>query len=167
MNTKQKPANFIAEQQTGFSLIEMLVATMVVAMSLTAISAVLTYSIKLSDQSLYREVATAKAQEGMDFFKRERVILGWSDFYDIVSGSYCLDQIPDPSQSETNHAFSGLATSCTGYELEVSEAPIGFKREATVNKPDTTTVEISIAVSWPNKDGDDIDVTISQVLKRR
>lgn len=150
----------------GFSLIELLIATTVVSLTLTAIATILTYSIKVNDQAIFREIATKKAQEGMDFFKRERVILGWNNFYSLLGSSYCLNQIPQPSVSSDNNAFDDLSISCTDYEIPVTGAPVEFKREVDISKSAGDTVSITITVSWPKGDFDSLSVELTQDFKQ-
>ncbi len=152
-------------EQTGFSLIELLVATMVVGLTLTAIVTTLTYSIKVNDQANYRDIAIQKAQEGVDFFKRERVILGWNNFYNLLNSSYCLDEIPDPSTSSSDHAFSGLASSCTDFDIPITGAAVEFKRTVSIDKSGGDEVDITVTVSWPLDDSNASEVEVSQLFK--
>ncbi|MEA2056610.1 MAG: prepilin-type N-terminal cleavage/methylation domain-containing protein [Patescibacteria group bacterium] len=159
---------FISKKKNrqGFSLIELLIATTVVSLTLTAIATILIYSIKVNDRAIFREIATKKAQEGMDFFKRERVILGWNNFYSLLGSSYCLNQIPQPSVSSDDSAFDNLSISCVDYEILVTGASAEFKREVDISKSGGDTVSITMTVSWPKGDYDSLSVELTQDFKQ-
>jgi len=168
--------------KSGFSLIEILFASLVVAMTLTAIAASLSYSINLNNQSNYRAIAIDKAQEGLDFFKRERVTLGWSEFQENLSNEtgssrieeeYCVASIPSPSDLPDTIAFSFLVSGqCSDYDLDVQGAGVNFKRNVTVSLvPGDIDEEIviTVTVSWPSRLGSDPDyntVELSQEFHR-
>ncbi len=160
---------------TGFSLIEILFATLVVAMTLTAIATSLSYSIKINNQSNYRSAAIDKAREGLDFFKRERVTLGWNTFHaeltdesgpNYVTETYCLPTIPDPSSLPGYVAFDSMGTgACSDYDLTIEGIAEDFKRDIEVEiDPDTLSnkLTITVTVSWMGDKGTDHTVELSQ-----
>lgn len=172
------PAQHSSSSQTsGFSLIEILVAAFVVGVALTAIATVLTYTINLSDQGVQREAAVQLAQEGIDFFKRERVILGWNDFVNELSSStYCLEQIPDPSLSAASSAFDALVSdgqdgACQDvdgnivYAISQDGVPQDMLREANVTEA-SGVVTIQVEVRWPKDATQDYQVQLEQELRQ-
>jgi prepilin-type N-terminal cleavage/methylation domain-containing protein len=167
-------------QVNGFSLIEILVAAFVVGVALTAIATVLAYTINLSDQGVQRDAAVQLAQEGIEFFKREQVILGWNNFVaeleendnDAVDqdNTYCLDQIPDPSLSAASSAFDSLSTAgsdglCSAYNLSQEGVPLDMLREASFT-PGASTMTIQVEVRWPKNATEDYSVQFEQELRQ-
>jgi len=60
--------------QTGSSLIEVIVATGVIALVLTALVAGMTVSLQTSAEAKYRSQAIKRGQEAMEVFRRERTL---------------------------------------------------------------------------------------------
>ncbi|MFH2118127.1 MAG: hypothetical protein ABII10_00095, partial [Candidatus Paceibacterota bacterium] len=112
--------------QTGSSLIEVIVATGVIALVLTTLVAGMTVSLQTSAEAKYRSQAIKRGQEAMEVFRRERTLLGWDSFVaQFTSGStYCLQTLPSPRES-----FS--LGECTSEESLVISG-IDFYRNATV-----------------------------------
>ncbi len=165
-----KKIKYYSQQHSGFSIIEVLISVMVVGMALTALATSLSYSIALTNQARYRDVASKKAQEGLDFFKRERVVLGWNLFHTNISDAgYCLSTIPESvSQPPDSIVLSSLPTgSCGVNQFDISVEGVGpnFKREVYITKGATDEpLIITVAVSWPGGSGDDHVVEIQQEL---
>jgi len=67
--------------QRGSSLIEVLVATTIVSISLVAVIGLIMYSVERSAQVRYQEKAADLSQNLMEIFFKERVMLGWNSFY--------------------------------------------------------------------------------------
>ncbi|MBD3250190.1 MAG: hypothetical protein GF381_01285 [Candidatus Pacebacteria bacterium] len=180
-------------KSVGFSLVEVVVATGIVGSILVAIATALAYTMKLDIQSQYRSLATAKAQEAGDFFRRERTVLGWDDFTAILTDDeiYCIDFIPEePSTSVEDHLFdfSGQGqeeegegeegefdsdgvypapVEGCGYRLSVTNPTINYKRQALVEKLSDSVIELTVAVYWDNeKSEDDFSVQLKQRLSR-
>lgn len=151
--------------QKGSSLIEVLIAIAVVGLVLTGVIAALTFSVKSTSESKYRSLATAKAQEAIELFRRERSRLGWNVFYTTVAASfYCLDEIPS--------AEAGIVTKAGAcgdeYTLVVPGTGLAFKREVEIVK-NADSIVVKATVSWPRFDqgSENIDrkVVIEQEIK--
>lgn len=151
--------------QGGSSLIEIIIATAVVGGVLTAVAMALTFSIKSTAEANYRSVATNKAQEAMEVFRREKTLLGWDNFYSVNSGfgTICLNTLPGVTE------LGGIAnTNCgTSYSLTVDGVGTGFKREATLSTG-TDVVNVTVTVYWPNSNNptEDHRVEIKQSIWR-
>lgn len=145
--------------QRGSSLIEIVVATGVMALVLTAIVAGLTLSLKTNAESKYRSQATKRAQEAMEVFRRERTLLGWDVFEGefISGGTYCLKNLPAPKQAFTSGECG------TDDSLVISG--LDFYREATVVTntidPNNPQVSVTVSVQWSSG-----NVTIVQDFRR-
>lgn len=146
----------------GTSLIEVLIAIAVVGLVLTGVIAALTFSVKSTSESKYRSLATAKAQETIELFRRERAKLGWNDFNTALSDLYCFDEIP-----ATTEGIASKAGACGAevYNLVVPGAGIAFKREVEIIKnPDS--VVIKATVSWPRFDQGSTNIDRKVVIQQ-
>ena len=147
----------------GSSLIELIVATGVMALVLTAIVAGLTLSLKIGADSEYRTQAVKRAQEGMEVFRRERTLLGWDLFVNSLRASttYCLATLPAPKVAFT----PGLCSSSDVLIISSQE----FFREATVSidetNPTDPLVKITVTVSWA-ADEKAKDVVLPQTFRK-
>lgn len=75
----------------GNSVIEVLVATAVVGIILTALAASMSSSIQNSAEAQYRETGTSLGQDIMETLRKDKNILSWSVFYDTpANGTYCV-----------------------------------------------------------------------------
>lgn len=148
------------KSQSGQTIIEVLIASVVVAMVLTAVAAALTVSVRNTAQSRSQEVARARAQGGLEVFRRERTALGWQAFRNaLVSGAtYCINTLPGNS---TQFVAMSQGACSTG------ETAIGttFTREAQVTIPNANEVRVDVTSGW--QDGTlDKEVVLSQVFRR-
>ncbi|MBT3250110.1 MAG: hypothetical protein HN846_04310 [Candidatus Pacebacteria bacterium] len=89
-----------SKQQSGQSLIEVILVTVVVATVLTAIAASVSMSAKNTSENKKRSMAASFAQETLEVFQRERYALGWSSFQSsLVDDTYCFNTLPADSAS--------------------------------------------------------------------
>ena len=145
--------------QQGSSLIEVVVATGVMALVLTAIVAGMTLSLKTSAESEYRSQAVKRGQEAMEVFRRERTLLGWDVFEAgfISGGAYCLQTLPAPKE-----AFV-LGECSDDQNLVISG--VDFYREAWVDindlDPDNPQLQVTVSVRWASG-----SVELVQVFRR-
>lgn len=131
-----------SRSQAGQTIIEVLIATVVVAMVLTAVAATLSVSVKNTSQARYQEVARTMAQSGLEVFRRERNILGWQAFHNALnSGSYCLNTLPADSS-----AFTTMPTGVCSSDTTV----IGnnFRRNAEVTVAGLDEIRVTVSVTW-------------------
>ncbi len=143
----------------GSSLIEVLVATMVVAVSLVAISIILMYSVQRTAQARYEEIAKSLAQDGIETFHKERAFTGWSAFYNRFDGggTFCVN-----TSTQTITTKSG---SCAG----ITQAGTTFTREVTVTLTGGALRVVS-RVQWTGSLGGGTnttrDVTLTQDFRK-
>lgn len=137
------------KKQAGFSLIEILVSGAILASVLVALMMLLSYSAKSSHQAQNRAIAAELLQEGADFFRQERAILGWQGLAQVLEEEgYCLNNLQAFSTSVDDNVFDSFdsAGNCDYTELH-PDSETAFKRVATVdNEGDTVT--ITITVTW-------------------
>lgn len=130
------------KQQRGQSIIEILIATLIVGLVLTAVASGLTLSIKNTSETRQRELANNFAQEGMEVFRKQRETAGWARFRDTLeSNTYCLNSIPIN--------FEEFTTMPLG-ECESGTAVAGttLTRNAVVQVQSTEHIEVEVIVSW-------------------
>ena len=131
------------KMSSGQTIIEIIIATGIVAIVLVAVMMGLTFSLKNTAQSKYQSLASKLAQEGMEAFRRERDALGFVSFRDqLTSPTYCLPTIP-------NQLALFSAGACDEAE-GITLSGVTFYREAEINTGASVTepVEVKIVVSW-------------------
>jgi type II secretory pathway pseudopilin PulG len=134
------------KSQIGSGMIEILIATGVVGLVMTAVAAGFVLSVKNSAISKYKVLAATRAQEAMEVFRREKVILGWSQFYETLSAStYCLDSLASDSAQ-----FKEMSTGACDDDSFI--AGTSFTREALVDIISPQEIRVEILVEW--LDGD-------------
>jgi type II secretory pathway pseudopilin PulG len=136
--------------QQASTLVEVLVAVTIIALVLTAVSAMISMSIKLANSNEQNQLALQKAQEGLEFFRKERLINSWYSFSTPLTdgATYCLSSIPEETAS-----ISAQLGVCG--EADVLEAAkYNFKREVTVNYNGANSLTVQVDLNWTdgNKD---------------
>lgn len=145
------------QRQAGSTLVEILIAISVIALVLTAVGSMISMSIKLSDSNEQKQLALQKAQEALEFFRRERSINSWSSFSTPLDDGaiYCLNSLPDNVASMS----ASLGACADGDFLEA--AKYEFQREAVVNFNNANSLKVEIDLLW--QDGNKAkDLTIEQ-----
>lgn len=129
--------------QRGQTIIEILIATGVIALVMTAIASGLTLSVKNTSQAKYRALASKEAQEGVEMYRRERSRLGWESFQSTVSsGTYCLGEtLPSTTDGFTTLPIGACSV---GYPLGGTT----YTRESDVSVINADEVEVTVTVSW-------------------
>jgi prepilin-type N-terminal cleavage/methylation domain-containing protein len=135
------------QRQRGSTLIEVLVAMVIVSTVLTAIASMMAMSMRVSEANEMEQLAQMKAQEALEYMRKERLVRGWGTFYDFLAEqSYCLNSFPDSVAD-----FSTLATDCAGPVDSFNN--FNYSVETAITKPDLTTVAIEINVyRWDNNE---------------
>lgn len=145
--------------QRGSTIVELLVATMVMALVVTAIASGMTYSIKNQAEARYREVATTLAQEAVDIFRKERGLLGFGSFQSSLSNgqNYCVPV----------DAFSlGDMPAQANCPMNIDASGQDFAREVYVTFPDPDVVRVEVTVSWFKSSSEDRTVELVQEFTR-
>jgi len=130
--------------QLGFSMIEILVASLVVGLVLTAISSALIASTHNLAQARYEAAASKEAKKAMEVFVREKVLLGWTRFADAAdtAATYCLNTLP-----LTSADFRVMSEgTCLTETYEV--AGEAFRREVGVQVVSGDEIKVTVTVSW-------------------
>ena len=126
----------------GQTIIEVLIATVVVAIVMIAVAAALLLSVKNTAQSKYKGLASSRAQEAVEYFRRQRSLLGWTRFFETINaGTFCLNVLPITSE-ELGELGDGAC------EAGVALAGTEFKREAWIDVIAANAIRVEIQVSW-------------------
>ncbi len=152
----------ILKSQDGQTILEVLLAAMIVGLVVTAAAVGLTYSIKNNAEVRYRELATALAQEPIEAFRRERDKQHWTQFHAAVTSAevYCFgSSIPSDMSGFTTRANDAT---CDSFENAKTE----FRRSVAAAKPNDNTVELTVTVTWNvGDDKNERSITVNHWLK--
>lgn len=91
-----KKRNNLQQKQGAFTFVEVLVATLLVTLVMTALGSMMALSMRVAEANEMEQLAQLKAQQTMEFFRRERLVRGWGDFYNSLQDNttYCLNTLP-------------------------------------------------------------------------
>lgn len=135
------------QRQRGATIIEILIATGVVGLVMTSAVATITVSLNATSIAKNKLTATKYNQEGVEYFRTQRNILGWETFVSLLnSPTYCLATLPAIDQG----GIANLpARSCNASEF-VDPQNV-FQRNAQITQSSSggeNIVTISVAVTW-------------------
>lgn len=129
--------------QRGSTIIELLIAVMVVGLIVTAVANAVTYSIKNTGESRYRQVATTLGQQVIEHFRGKKNELGVKNYSDtLTAGMNCYSDISSPT------------TGVCGSLQTISMAGTNFKREVLIAKGGNGSranpyyITFTVTVSW-------------------
>lgn len=147
--------------QQGSTLIEVLVAIVLVGLVVTGIMLSITYSVKNSSEARYREVATELAQGGMEIVKLRREVDPWSTFYGYASNS-----------TPRFLCWSGTAltvtTACTGGGIITNNGRV-YTRYVVLSRAagPPQSVKATVTVEWNSDSNALMNVELTQEFKER
>lgn len=147
------------KNQSGSSLIEVLVAIAVVGVVLTAIAFSLSFSVKNSAQAEYRQIGSRYAQQAMEIIREQRSLLVWGAFVTALPESTdyrCFSLDRTNFEEPFENAGSNLLeiTNCT---LVHTEPRTDFQRVFRVIESTPEMVDIEVVVTW--RDGEEVRST--------
>jgi type II secretory pathway pseudopilin PulG len=130
--------------QRASTLVEILIAVSIIAVVLTAVSAMIIMSIKLSSSNEQKQLALQKAEEAMEFFRKERAVNSWYSFSTplVDEERYCISNLPVEVAS-----ISAQLGACEEDDV-LEAAKYFFKREAAVTFNSANNVTIEVNLSW-------------------
>ncbi len=131
-------------KQQASTLVEVLIAVSIIALVLTAVSAMMTMSIKLANSNEQKQLALQKTQEALEFFRKERAVNSWHSFSNALvnDGVYCLSSLPESVAS-----MSAKLGACTDEEV-LEAAKYQFQREANISFNNANSLKIIVEVFW-------------------
>lgn len=132
------------QQQRGSTLIEVLAAAAIIAITLTATSAMTAMSVKVAENNERHQLALQKAEEGMEVVRRERLLRSWTHFEAAFTqaASYCFNDLPEELSE-----LAAKAGNC-GSEDFLEAANYRFVRRADVDSISADAVSVRIELSW-------------------
>ncbi len=130
--------------QRGNTLIELLLATVIVGVVLTGVAISLTYSIQREALNRYREGATGLAQEVSEYLLLLRAQNNWQAFYASVQNNtdYCYSDSPAGN-------ITPIGSGCpvmTRLGMDFT-ATIGIEKPPVI-PPNPEKVTANITVTW-------------------
>lgn len=100
----------------GSTVIEVLIATTIVAFALTGLAALMTNNVKNSAEADYREAAAGIAQDTMERIRQKKTTTAWSSFIAAPYGATgCNDDV-----AKYNTTFYTTCTPATGSGDEIT-----------------------------------------------
>lgn len=139
-----KLSNFFKKfsSMRGSTIIELLIAVMIVGLIITAVANAVTTSIKNTGESRFRQNATVLGQQVIEHLRTQKNELGMVNFKNsLTPGDYCYADINNP--------ISGL---CDAQVVTMAGAE--FKRDVLVASGGTGTrvdpyyLNVTVTVSW-------------------
>lgn len=129
-------------KQGAFTFIEVLAAVSIVALVMTALGSMMALSVRVAEANEMEQLAQMKAQQSIEFFRRERLVRGWNTFYSSLShnAKYCLNTLP----GSIGDISSG---SCVTHQGDFNF--FYYTIEATIQKIDSLneeSVEVEISI---------------------
>lgn len=130
--------------QHGSTLVEVLAASAIISLALTAASAMTAMSVKLAENNERQQLALQKAQEAMETVRRERFIGSWTDFSTAFnqSATYCFNVLP------SDLVALGSMTGVCGEEDFLQVANYRFVRQAQVQIHSADALTVNISMTW-------------------
>ncbi|MBW7944186.1 DUF2341 domain-containing protein [Patescibacteria group bacterium] len=140
-----------ADHSKGASLLEIIIATGIVGLVMTSTVAIMTVSLKTTSLSRNKSVATKYTQEGIEYFRTQRNIMGWETFFETlnsggVTSEYCMATLP---YTETGGLEELPNRPCTSSEF-VDENDV-FQRYAEVTTDisgENGSVHVTVSTVW-------------------
>ena len=154
MNMKM---NRTRRNQNGFSLIETMVASLILSFGILSLASVFTSGLKSSNTSQIQFIAQQKAQEAMEtiFTARDTKLLQWAQIANVSNGGVFEDNAQQLCASGPDGLFGTQDDDCTNPDVIVlGPGPDGVfgtadDVKANLNPWMTRTIQITPAVTVP------------------
>lgn len=148
MSAMNKAISKTKISQLGSTLVEILVAVTIIALVLTAVSAMISMSSRLAESNEKKQLALQKAEEALEFFRKERAITSWYGFSSPLNdgSTYCVSNLPE------NIASISAQIGTCGENDAMEAAHYNFRRQAQVTFQGSDRLSIEVEMIW--SDGD-------------
>lgn len=144
----------------GSSLIELLISVVIVGSLVTATAIGMTYTLKNSAETRYRDASSALAQDGIELFRKEREVRGWDSFFGMFNDgiSYrCLNGESPTIGTTSNQCTSTFVFSNNNYQ-----------RQAKITKnAGNKSLEIEVTITWNVGNSPQQTTKATQILRDR
>lgn len=151
------------KKQGAFTFVEVLVAVTIVALVMTALGSMMALSVRVAEANEMEQLAQMKAQQSIEFFRRERLVRGWNIFSDnLTNSTYCLNTLPDTIVSLTTGPCSSPQTDFNFFYYNI---------EANIINNSTDQIDVQIDIYRYDKSGNEIYpgvafYTVNQTFKQ-
>lgn len=145
---KVRSSKLLRQTEAGFSLVEIIVASAIISLSLVSIIQIAGQSLVFSRQSTNVYVAGTSLEEGVEAMRTIRDS-GWGNISSLTSGTnYYLIF----NNTTNTWALSNVATSTGVYTRTVTVAPAyrdtSYNLTTTPGTLDTNSKLVTVTVSW-------------------
>ena len=152
-----KLKKLIKELNAGNSLVELLIASMIISLVLVAVATTMMFSLKREALNRYRQTAVELASQAIEHLSFERAGLGWEQFVDNYNNytNYCFAEDSNGNVDEIEDVSCNY--SADGHVIE--KMGVGFLRDVKIEEdanPLTGVVKLTVTVDviWvPNSTG--------------
>lgn len=145
-------------QQNGFTLVEVMVATAVLAFGILSLSAIYTQGLSASSSSQIQFIAQQKAQSALEtlFTARDTKLLSWAQIQNVSNGGVFLDG-PQPLYDPGPDGLYGTADDNANLPDSIVTGPgpdkiLGTADDTKINLNPwmTRTIQIAAVATVPN-----------------
>jgi prepilin-type N-terminal cleavage/methylation domain-containing protein len=160
------------KQQQGFTLLETMIAMVVLSFGILSIVSVYTQGLKVSAKGQLQFIAQAKAQEAMEtiFTARDNHLLSWAQINNVSQGGVFLDG-PQPLLAAGPDGFVGTADDVVAQPDTIIVGPPGNDdilstsgdKTVNLNPMMTRTIAFAPVATTPNLN--QITVTITYITQ--
>lgn len=140
--------------QAGQSLLEVMFATIVIALALVALLSSVIASLRNSRVSNEQTAATKYAEEASEWMRQMRDQQGWGFFSSAIENratggtlTYCLPAMP----ANFSALLAAQAGACDAEDVIPSTV---FRRQVVLTVVSPTTINVVVQVIWPGRSGD-------------
>ena len=139
------------KSQAGQTIIEILMATGVVALVMTTVVSVMSVAVKNASAAKAADLSTKYTQEGMEVFRKERTLMGWGNYYALLQSkagggstvTYCLPAaLPVTVTDFTNYPTGACNSS------QFVDPKNVFQRKAVVTINSVSLITVTVTTSW-------------------
>jgi Tfp pilus assembly protein PilV len=158
---------FTSSLSRGNTIIEVMIAMLIIGTVMTALAATMTYSVKNTSEAQYRDIATRLASEPIEVLRHLRSTTNWQGFYTALpNGDRCITISSFAAQdvNSIQGLLPAMIGSCVGVPIPSGNAAINFARKVTVDNSVSNEIRVTSVVSWSRNDTVTSNVTLEQVF---
>jgi type II secretory pathway pseudopilin PulG len=153
--------------QRGSTIIELLIATLIVGTVATAVAIGLTYSVKHTAEARSREVATNLTQDVLEVFQKSRNSMGWPTFYSTLTTS---NRCAPSGINAIGGLLSGACNPATpAHRVTVTGLPgVNFLRDVSITKSGGSgnqMIRVEVTTSWNHNSDQERSVELVKTFR--